>query len=157
MAALEGGEIEKGDFLMPTADRPYAGTRAQVFIEDKINSSGKSQRAIANEAGFRLPNMLSMIKGGDSKLPLDRVATLARALGVDETHLLRLALEQNYRSPEMEKLFDRLFSRLNTSNEQMWVDLIREVVGKKVPPPNEAMKNAVREALASWYASNAEA
>lgn len=39
-------------------------------------------------------NMLSMLKSGSSKLPLDRVASLARALDCDPAYLLRLTLDR---------------------------------------------------------------
>jgi hypothetical protein len=68
----------------------------------------KSQATIAAEAGFRHANMLAMIKSGSSKLPLDRVPGLARALDCDAALLFRLALEQmstDTRSAAISRIF----------------------------------------------------
>ena len=54
----------------------------------------KSQLEIASEAGFANPNMVAMIKNGSTKLALDRVPSMARALDCDPAYLLRLTLEQ---------------------------------------------------------------
>jgi hypothetical protein len=62
--------------------RPYANTRLTEFISRRILElrPKKSQIEIATEAGFVHPNMMSLIKSGASKVPLDRVPALARAL-----------------------------------------------------------------------------
>ena len=66
------------------AGQPYADTRLAAFLEKRILElkSKKSQQQIATEAGFVQPNMLSMFKNRSNKLPLDRVAGLAKALDV---------------------------------------------------------------------------
>jgi len=43
----------------------------------------KSQLQIASETGLSNPNMVTMIKQGASKLALDRVPSMARALRCD--------------------------------------------------------------------------
>jgi hypothetical protein len=76
--------------------KPYSDTRLVRFLGREISKlrGRKSQAAIAAEAGFRHANMLAMIKNGSSKLPLDRVPGLARALDCDAALLFHLALEQ---------------------------------------------------------------
>lgn len=73
-------------------------SRVAQFVGRRINElrSRRSQAEIAAAAGFRSPNMLSMIKDGSAKLPIDRVEALARALECDPGHLMRLTLEQLY-------------------------------------------------------------
>ena len=76
--------------------KPHADTRLAKYIDKRVMElrSKNSQAAIAAEAGFVNPNIVSMLKSGSSKLPLDRVPSLARALGCDPAYLLRLTLEQ---------------------------------------------------------------
>jgi len=76
--------------------KPYADTPLAKYIEKRVMElkPRKSQIEIAVEAEFVSVNMLSMLKGGSSKLPLDRVPSLARALECDPAYLLRLTLEQ---------------------------------------------------------------
>ncbi len=75
---------------------PHGHGRLAVFVRARIAELGptKTQTDLARDAGFVNVNMLSMIKTGQSKLPLDRVAALARALDTDPRHLWLLALEQ---------------------------------------------------------------
>jgi len=48
--------------------------------------------------------MLSMIKDGKSKLPMERVAPLAKALECEPTELTLLALEQFYEQPVVDTI-----------------------------------------------------
>lgn len=68
------------------------------FIEKRVDDlvSKKSQKDIAAEAGFANPNVLVMFKQGRTKVPLDRVIQLARALEIEPSFLFNLALEQFY-------------------------------------------------------------
>ncbi len=66
------------------------------LIADRVRdlSHRKTQAEIASEAGFANANMMTFLKNGRNKVPLDRVPSLAKALGVDPAMLLRLALDQ---------------------------------------------------------------
>lgn len=78
------------------ASKPYAATRLTSYLEKRVLELRpvKSQAEIAGEAGFTNPNMISMIKSGATRIPLDRVPALAESLDVDPARLLQLALEQ---------------------------------------------------------------
>lgn len=64
------------------------------FINHQINVSGKSQAMIAKEVGFERPNIISMIKLGATKLPIDKIIPMARALNIDRVFMMKLALEE---------------------------------------------------------------
>src|SRR6202051_1152482 len=66
------------------------------YIDKKIDElkGVKTQREIAQEAGYETPNIISMIKRGESRVPLEKIPLLAKALGVDPAHMFRLAMEQ---------------------------------------------------------------
>jgi hypothetical protein len=72
-------------------------SRVATFVRQRLYEfqAHRNQSEVARLAGFENANMLSMIKDGKAKLPLDRVASLATALDVDPGELLWLALEQN--------------------------------------------------------------
>lgn len=55
--------------------KPYTNTRLATYPERRVLElrPKKKQQQIALEAGFRNPNMITIIKSGASKLPLDRV------------------------------------------------------------------------------------
>ena len=82
-------------------------TGVAQFISERIDELRPrfSQTEISTTAGFPSPNMLSMIKDGKAKLPMDRVLGLAQALSCDVTTLTRLALQQFYDQPVLDLIF----------------------------------------------------
>ncbi|WP_332460270.1 DUF927 domain-containing protein [Pseudophaeobacter flagellatus] len=83
-------------------------TRLAKYVERRVLElkPTKSQSQIASEAGFPNPNMVTMIKNGTSKLALDRVPSMARALRCDPAYLMRLTLEQAIGSTTAEAVID---------------------------------------------------
>ena len=64
------------------------------FIATRIEETGQMQKDIAAKVGFEHPNIITMIKQGKTKLPLDKVGTMARALETDPVELLRMCMEE---------------------------------------------------------------
>lgn len=64
------------------------------YIGQQILLSGKAQREIAAEIGYDKPNVITMFKQGTTKVPMNKVALLAKSLGVDPLHLLRLVMSE---------------------------------------------------------------
>jgi len=63
------------------------------YLTTLIKNSGKTQATIAKESGFTTPNMITMLKKGQSKIPLGRVPALAKSLGADPAEMLNHCLE----------------------------------------------------------------
>jgi DNA-binding transcriptional regulator YdaS (Cro superfamily) len=63
------------------------------FLSNAIKSSGRTQAEIANECGFSYPNVVSMMKNGKTKIPLQRAPALARAIGIEPHELVARCLE----------------------------------------------------------------
>jgi transcriptional regulator with XRE-family HTH domain len=97
---------------------PFADTAITSFLKRRIYAlkDVKTQREIAVQSGFESPNIISMFKHGHTKVPLDKVPALAKALDVNPGHLFRLALEQYW--PGAEATIDEIFGRLATKNEE---------------------------------------
>lgn len=55
---------------------------------------GKSQRQIATEIGYPNPNIMTMFKTGQTKIPIDKIPGLARSIGVDPLFLMRMAMTE---------------------------------------------------------------
>ena len=106
----------------------------QNFLTKRIYElqSRKSQLEIANEAGFNNANFISMLKSGRSKLALDRVPAMAKALDVDPAYLFRLALGQFFEDNILKELMP-LFKSAVTENEAEMLDVIREHSGNSDP------------------------
>ncbi|WP_248411263.1 helix-turn-helix transcriptional regulator, partial [Aliiroseovarius sp. S2029] len=59
---------------------PYSPTANN--LSDAIDASGLTQREIADRVGFNHPNVLSMMKQGVTRVPLQRIPALAQTLGM---------------------------------------------------------------------------
>lgn len=64
------------------------------FITHKIRVSGKLQVEIASEMGYDKPNIITMFKQGKTRIPLDKVGLLAKALEIDPALLLQKVMRE---------------------------------------------------------------
>ena len=96
-------------------------TSVAEFIAERLAVIDKTQRQIATECGFENANVITMFKQGNTRLPLNRIGPLAKALEVDPVHLLRLAMRE-YLPDTWDSLENAMQSTLMTANE---LDLIR--------------------------------
>lgn len=103
------------------------------YVSWQVDLCGKPQKQIAEEAGFQQPNIVTMFKQGKTKVPLDKVGKLARALEVDPLHLLRMCMREYWPDtyPEIEGIFDQ---PILTANELKILEVIRKanVVNPKI-------------------------
>jgi hypothetical protein len=126
------------------AKKPHANTPLADFIEKRVLAMRpKPQNEIAEEAGFVNTNMLSMIKSGAAKLPLDRVAGLAAALECDPKLLFRLALEQHGNETTALAIAE-IFGAIVTRNEVVWLHEIRDASGNSDPGMTTRSRAALR-------------
>jgi len=121
-------------------------TRMAKFVGDRIEElkGVRSQRDISEIVGYNTPNMITMIKQGDVKVALDRVAAFAKALDVDAAELYRLAMEQFYSTETIKELFSIVGYSLS-ENEKGFVRIIREASKGSVPAPTPTLERKIRE------------
>ena len=103
------------------------GYEVSTFLTSLIEKSGKTRKEIANEAGLGKPNMISMLKNGETKLPLAKLGSFAKAVNTDPAHLLKLCLREYY--PDV---WDAIRSHLEaavTSDELRMVRALRSAAG----------------------------
>ena len=127
------------------AKKPYADTRLAKFLDTRLLElkHKKTQAEIAEEAGFVNPNMVTMIKKGATKLPIDRVPALAKALESDPALLLRLALEQSEGSTAAAAIYE-IIGQPVTRNEMAWIREIREASSDTDPRLTSRASAAIR-------------
>ena len=124
---------------------PFEHSKLAKFLDRRILelAGKKSQREIAIQAGFPNPNYVSMIKAGSSKLPLDRVPAMAKALDVDPKYLFVLALEQTGFETTRAAVGD-IFGIVVTENETDWLTEIRDASGHSDPRLTNRMRTSLR-------------
>jgi hypothetical protein len=114
--------------------KPFAATRLTEYLAKRVlELRPKKQSEIASQAGFVNANMVTMIKQGSTRLPLDRVVPLAKALEADPAYLLLLALEQMVGRTDANAIMS-VMSTSVTQNEMGWVTAVREASGLTDPP-----------------------
>src|SRR4051812_20486919 len=135
------------EFTMP-ADRPgfsFANNALSRFLDKRIAElrGVKTQREIAAEAGFKRSNIVSMLKRGETKVPLERIAALARALDADPAHLFRLGMIDLW--PELAGVIDEIFGRQMSSHNEHAILLMKWRVASadSDPAPNAQIAAAV--------------
>jgi transcriptional regulator with XRE-family HTH domain len=102
------------------------------FITDAIAASSKSQREIADEMGLDNANLITMYKSGASRVPPNRLHSLAIALNVDPWFLVRLALLEYY--PELHGIIEKVMpSPILTKNEIAMLKSFRELTDYSDP------------------------
>jgi transcriptional regulator with XRE-family HTH domain len=104
---------------------PYENTKIVELIRDRISELHglKTQREIAAEIGYDKPNVLSMYKRGEAKVPLERLPAISRALDIDPALLFKAGLEQWW--PGEQTLLNQMFiERIVTKNERALIKLV---------------------------------
>jgi transcriptional regulator with XRE-family HTH domain len=92
----------------------------------------KTQAQVADEAGFPQRNLLSMIRSGQTRLPLERIRGLAKALEINQNHLFRLALQEY--QPHIKELFDEAGQQAISKYERQLLEVWRQATGDEDPP-----------------------
>ncbi|SIN99489.1 hypothetical protein SAMN05444722_0046 [Rhodovulum sp. ES.010] len=87
---------------MSEADSPTAD-----FLSEAISTSGRTQREIAHRSGFTRANVISMMKHGEMKVPIERIPDLADACGVDPKEFARVAIAEYH--PEIMNILRHIF------------------------------------------------
>lgn len=125
--------------------KPFKDTPAAQLIRSRvIDLKGrKTQAEIAQEAGFPNANYVTMLKSGASKIALDRVPDLARALDIDPAHLMRLALAQSIGETASKAVLE-VFGTPITANELLWLQELREASDDADPRPTAKGRAAIR-------------
>lgn len=91
------------------------------YIEQQLALCNKSQKQVANEIGYDKPNVITMIKQGLTKLPINKVGLLARALNVDPSYLLRLVMSEYH--PDSWDTIDEILGTNVVSRQEL--DLLK--------------------------------
>ena len=115
------------------------------YLTKAIELSGKTQREVAQEVGYPKPNVVSMMKQGQTRVPLEKAPLFARACGVDPTFFLRLVLDEYH--PEAARVIRDTIGEPLTKNEQDLVAIYRRAAPNGDIEITPAREQAIRQAL----------
>lgn len=127
------------------ARKPHEDSLLAKYLEKRVLElrPHKTQAEIAEQAGFINPNMIAMLKNGATKLPLDRVPSLAAALECDPRLLFNLALDQLGGDTTV-RAIEEIFGVVVTRNEAAWINEIRDASGHTDPSLTSRGRSAIR-------------
>ena len=132
-----------------SADLPLARFLTKVI--DGLQGQ-KSQREIAAEMGYDKPNIISMFKKGEMKVPLDKVPAFARALHVDTAFLFRMCVEQYW--PDLKQAIAEVFGDVFSKAEVRMVRIAREVTAELHGPDTDTVfPEELEDEFREWYRS----
>jgi len=95
------------------------------YLTHQLRLCGKTQKQVAKEVGYDKPNIITMMKRGQTKIPLEKVPALAKALSVDPAHFLRIAMLEY--APENWRVIEDAFGFVTTRHERELVETVRSV------------------------------
>ena len=102
--------------------RPTSPTAQHLY--DSIERSPKTQREIARDAGFASPNILSMMKTGESKVPISRIPSLSQAMGIAPATFINIALNEYH--PDLHEVIKDQFGIGLSSTERTLLEVFDE-------------------------------
>ena len=125
--------------MLPAQQTPIAR-----FIEEHANRSCYSYDEIALLSGFNTSDMIYCFMRGERKVPLDKVAPLAEALGCDSAQLFVLALKSWF-SDELFYQLEECFGAMQADDaERSWIRVLREIFGGELPEITVSMRRRLQ-------------
>ena len=109
-------------------------TTVASLLCELLAASKKTQRQISEEVGLESPNLITMFKNGTSMLPINRIASLAKALNTDPVHLLRVVMSE-YSPDSWAAIEQNMRGVVLTANELELVRKFRVATANNDPRP----------------------
>lgn len=138
------------------AVRSYTPTKATTvaeYITAQIALSGKDQVQIAQECGFNKPNVITMIKQGKTKVPLERIGPIAKSLGVDPVYLMKMVIGE-YMPTLLQAIEAILDGPVLSINEMEFIEVIRSSKVQNPKLRNEEERRTLRRFVDTLKSDN---
>ncbi len=132
---------------MKPALSDHRGGRTAKLVSKQIEAlkGRKTQRQIAREAGYNTPNIISMIKSGETGVPFERIPALAAALELDPALLFRIVVEEYW--PERYAAVNAIFGMVLTANEREFMRTVRDMSGGREVVFDKTLAEELTEVL----------
>ena len=120
------------------------------YLTQQINICGKPQKEIAEDVGYKMPNIITMFKQGKTKLPVNKVPAFAQSIGTDPIHMLRIVMSEYM--PETWEVIEGLIGKSMVSDSELVIlDIIRRVgLGFNVKPETDEERRELAALALKW-------
>lgn len=127
-------------------------SKVAEFIANRQLAMGMTNVEVAELVGYKNPNVISMIKKGNTKLPMEKVGLMAEALGTDPAKLLRMVMSEY--SPDLLRVIEAALGNVVTQNEMALIEIWRDATHNEDPViPSEAVKG-LHQGFVSMMSNN---
>lgn len=127
-------------------------SKVAEFIANRQLAMGMTNVEVAELVGYKNPNVISMIKKGNTKLPMEKVGLMAEALGTDPAKLLRMVMSEY--SPDLLRVIEAALGNVVTQNEMALIEIWRDATHNEDPViPAEAVKG-LHQGFVSMMSNN---
>lgn len=135
--------------LKPAANARISDLPVKQLLAVKFAETGLSNAELANKLGYESQNIISMLKAGSMRVPVNKVAVLAVVANIDPVFLLEKVMTET--QPEVwDALKSIIGNQLLTKKEMALVDHIRATLnGVEVDLMDEHVTRAIDPVLAS--------
>ena len=103
------------------------------FLKLALANVDLTQREISRRAGLPKPNVLSMMKAGETKVPLNRIPALAEVCEVDAATFIRIAMTEYH--PEIWRVLEEELGGSLSENEEHLISDWRYLLHKATDEP----------------------
>lgn len=101
------------------------------FISNRQSMLGLTNQEVADLVGYPNGNVMSMIKKGRTKLPIERVPATAEALAVDKGKLMRMVMREYM--PATLDAIEECLGKTVTQNELALLEIWRDATDNQDP------------------------
>ena len=113
------------------------------YMSWQIDHSGLTQKEIAERVGYKNPNIITMLKKGSTRFPIDKIPQIASAIGFDPSIAIRMALQEY--NPGLLSVVEKFFGFALSENEKSMIVKMRELANNKDPSINSKAKEQALE------------
>jgi hypothetical protein len=114
------------------------------FIQSHIEECGYSVAEVATLSGFKRVENLEAILRGDWKLSMDKVSSLAGALGCNKQQLFMLAFTSWFRADFERECEEAFAAKRSKSTERTWISFLRELYSGDVPNLTPSLRRRIK-------------
>lgn len=99
-------------------------SKVAAFLEREIGHSKYTQKELADLCNFKTANMITMLKQGLTKVPIQVIPALAKALNLDKVDLYKMVMNE-YKPKELSTIIE-IFGEPVTQVEREVLKLLKE-------------------------------
>lgn len=121
------------------------GISVSDFVVNRQKELGLANADLANALGYSNHNVITMIRRGKTKLPLDKVQPLANVLDVDVAWLFRLVMSEYV--PDSLASIEQCLGTFTSQNERNLLEVWRHATNRSDPEISDDLSRGIMSVM----------